>query len=132
MKTEIINLTDVKTLVDTFYARIGEDALLGPIFNAVIQDQWPAHLTKMYSFWQSLLLGENTYSGRPFVHHIDLPIEALHFERWLALFDQTVDALFIGEKAVEAKKRAANIAQMFQHKLANMRSSAQTSLLDKL
>ena len=39
-QTEILTLVDIKLLVDTFYDRIREDKLLGPIFNERIQDRW--------------------------------------------------------------------------------------------
>lgn len=65
-KRQIANLDDVKLLVDTFYGKVRADALLGPVFDARIQDRWPVHLEKMYSFWQTTLLGEHTYTGRPF------------------------------------------------------------------
>ncbi|WP_432329955.1 group III truncated hemoglobin [Mucilaginibacter sp. P25] len=53
-------------MVDSFYTKIRQDDLLGPIFNERIGDKWSEHLEKMYSFWQTTLLGEHTYSGRPF------------------------------------------------------------------
>ena len=117
MSREILNLDDIKQLVDTFYAGIREDELLKDIFNKVIQDRWPEHLEKMYRFWQTVLLGEQTYYGSPFIHHSELPINKLHFDRWLELFYKTVEAQFQGAKAEEAKWRAEKMAQMFQSKL---------------
>ena len=63
---EILSLDDIKKLVDTFYGKVRNDALIGPIFNEKIQDRWPQHLEKMYTFWQTILLGEHTYFGSPF------------------------------------------------------------------
>ena len=117
MSREILNLDDIKQLVDTFYAEIREDELLKDIFNKVIQDRWPGHLEKMYRFWQTVLLGEQTYYGSPFIHHSELPINRIHFDRWLELFYKTVETLFQGAKAEEAKWRAEKMAQMFQSKL---------------
>lgn len=114
---QILTLDDVKQLVDTFYGKVRADELLGHIFNERIQDRWPHHLEKMYTFWQTTLLGEHTYSGRPFPPHATLPVGHQHFERWVALFTQTIDELFTGEKAEEAKWRAAKIAEMFELKV---------------
>ena len=114
---EILNLDDVKLLVDTFYSKVREDDLLAPVFNSRIADRWPHHLEKMYTFWQTTLLGEHTYSGRPFPPHATLPVAHQHFERWVLLFTQTIDGLFTGEKAAEAKWRAAKIAEMFEFKV---------------
>jgi hemoglobin len=115
---EILNLDDIKLLVDTFYDRIREDELLGPIFNERIQDRWPIHLEKMYKFWQTVLLQEHTYFGSPFPPHAQLPVGHEHFAAWLALFSKTVDELFIGEKATEAKWRAQKMAELFEAKIA--------------
>ncbi len=113
-----MTIDDVKLLVDTFYQRIQADALLGPVFNEVIQDNWGAHLEKMYRFWQTVLLGEHTYFGTPFPPHAKLPVGHEHFAAWMALFTRTVDELFAGEKADEAKWRAAKMAEMFEYKIA--------------
>jgi hemoglobin len=117
MKSDIQTIEDVQLMVDTFYTRIREDDKLGDIFNNVIQDRWLQHLETMYKFWQSILLGENTYSGQPFLKHINLPISEEHFARWLYLFHTTVNELFEGPVADEAKKRGAMIAAMFNSKL---------------
>ena len=57
---DILDLEDVKQLVDTFYAKVREDNMLAPVFNERIQDRWPEHLEKMYRFWQTVLLDEHT------------------------------------------------------------------------
>jgi hemoglobin len=116
-RSDINDEADVKRLVDTFYDRVNADPLLAAVFNDVAQVNWPHHLPIMYRFWSSLLLGTMTYKGQPFPKHLPLPIGKEHFERWLELFKLTVDALFRGVKAEEAKLRAENIAHMFQYRL---------------
>jgi len=120
---KIVNLDDIKKLVDTFYDRIREDKLLGPIFDERIQDRWPVHLEKMYRFWQTVLLQEHTYFGSPFPPHMQLPVDHEHFEAWLKLFNSTVDELFTGEKAEEAKWRAGKMAEMFAAKIDYARNN---------
>lgn len=115
---DIRTMEDVRLLVDTFYGRARQDELIGPIFNNTIQDRWPEHLNKLYSFWQTVLLGEHTYYGAPFPPHSVLPLQEAHFERWLQLFHKTLDDLFSGPKAEEAKQRSVLMAQMFQYKMA--------------
>jgi hemoglobin len=126
---EIISLEDIKLLVDTFYDKVREDILLKDIFNNVIQDRWPAHLEKMYRFWQTVLLDQHTYQGSPFLHHQNLPVEKEHFDRWLSLFNETIDELFSGQKASEAKYRAHKMAEMFQHKIAYYRNNQSKPLI---
>lgn len=116
MEKKIESLDDIRLLVDTFYEKVRGDEILGPVFNEKIND-WPSHLDKMYSFWQSILLNQFTYSGAPFPKHASLPVGQEHFQRWLTLFYETVDSLFSGSKAQEAKFRATRIADVFQVKL---------------
>jgi hemoglobin len=126
---DIITLDDIKTLVNTFYQKVQQDELLSPIFNEKIHDRWPQHLEKMYAFWQTVLLDEQTYFGSPFPPHRQLPVNHSHFQRWMELFTTTVDTLFEGEKAKEAKWRAGKIAEMFEAKIEFNRNRRLNSLL---
>jgi hemoglobin len=128
-KKDILRLEDIKLLVDTFYNKVREDNLIGPIFNERIQNRWPEHLSKMYTFWQTVLLGEHTYYGSPFPPHAQLPIDPIHFERWLALFAETLNELFSGEVANEAIWRANKMAVMFQYKIEHYRNNPTKSLI---
>ena len=114
---QIESLEEIELLVDSFYGKVRKDDLLAPIFNGVIQDNWPKHLEKMYSFWQTVLLEDHTYHGSPFAPHLKLAVVGKHFEHWKHLFFETIDEIFIGEKAEEAKIRAAKMAEMFQLKI---------------
>lgn len=127
--TDILDLADVKTLVDDFYTRVRDNELLSTVFNAVIKDNWPAHLAKMYGFWQTILLETPAYSGSPFLKHANLPITKEHFETWIRLFNETVDSHFTGVKADEAKWRAARMSEMFQYKLDYYKNSPAKPLL---
>jgi len=118
---DIENIEDVQRMVNTFYGKIREDDMLGIIFNQNIQDRWPQHLDKMYRFWQTILLEEYTYDGRPFPPHAHLPIGKVHFDQWLSLFEETVHELFEGPKADEAIWRAKKMATLFESKLDYIR-----------
>lgn len=128
-KKDILSIEDIKLLVDTFYGKVREDKLIGSIFDERIQDRWPQHLAKMYTFWQTVLLGEHTYYGSPFPPHAQLPVEQIHFERWLALFSETLSELFSGEVAKEAIWRANKMAVMFQYKIDHYRNNPTKSLI---
>jgi hemoglobin len=116
-KTDIQNLEDIQLLVDSFYAKVRQDELLSPIFNGIIQDEWETHLEKMYRFWQTVLLEEHTYYGSPFRPHAPLPVSDQHFDRWKALFKETIDEHFVGKRASEALWRAEKMAAMFLTKI---------------
>lgn len=121
---DIHDPTDLRRLVDAFYARVRGDALLAPVFASRIPaDHWPAHLDMITRFWTGALLTQDAgYRGNPGAKHLDLPIEAAHFARWLALFGQTVDELFAGTRAEEIKERAQRIGDLFQVKIAQARA----------
>ncbi len=129
MKRDIENIDDIKAMVDGFYGDVREDELIGNIFNTVIQDRWPEHLEKMYRFWQTVLLDEHTYYGSPFIPHAKLPVEKEHFNRWLALFDATVDRLFEGQKADRAKWQGERMASMFNQKIQHYNRNPAQPLL---
>lgn len=121
IKKDIENRDDIKLMVDNFYSKIREDDLLSNIFNSVIQDRWPQHLEKMYTFWETLLFDVYTYNGQPFVPHANLPVEQYHFERWVSIFNQNLDELFAGPVADEARWRAARMASVFSSKIDYLR-----------
>ena len=124
-KRDITDSGDIKNLVDSFYERVNRDELLGPIFNDVAKVNWPQHLPTMYRFWEAMLLGGNSYQGAPFPKHAVLPVQQQHFERWLKLFAETVDALFEGPKSEEAKARAVCIADTFARRMGVLDDPAQ-------
>ncbi|MDT8415142.1 MAG: group III truncated hemoglobin [Flavobacteriaceae bacterium] len=121
MKSDITNRKDIELLVNTFYGKVRNNAVLGYIFDDVAKVNWETHLPKMYSFWASILLGEHSFSGNPMQKHIALSklteMTDKEFSEWLRLFTETLDELFLGEKANEAKSRADNIARLMLHNI---------------
>ena len=113
-KTDIQNEDDIKTLVHAFYDKVNRDELLSPIFNEVVKVNWEEHLPLLCRFWSTLLFRTMTFEGRPFPKHVPLPVQREHFTRWVSLFVETVDDLFSGAKAEEAKNFARSIADTFQ------------------
>jgi hemoglobin len=132
MKTDIRHSEDIKKLVDTFYEQIKTHPRLGPIFVDFAQVDWGHHLPKMYAFWDMILFEKPGYQGTPLRPHLALNasygLNADLFADWIDLFSQTIDTLFEGEKAQEAKQRAANVAMSWAHKITylNAQNSAET------
>jgi hemoglobin len=120
---DISSRHDIVQLVDAFYERVGRDELLGPIFNDVARVDWDAHLPRMYDFWDSVLFGRTGFKGNPLAVHRALaqltPLTSREFTAWLTLFHATVDALFSGAVATQAKVRASRIAATMQLHLAD-------------
>ena len=121
MKPDISNPVDIRTLIDTFYTKVQTDELIGFIFNEIAQVNWSHHLPVMYAFWEFLLLGTpDAYRGNPIQKHFDLhqkfPLKIEHFDRWVNLFQTTVDEIFEGPVAESAKFRAFAIAETWKPK----------------
>jgi hemoglobin len=81
---------DLQRLVDAFYAKVREDALLGPVFGAAVAD-WPEHLDKLGAFWSSVMRTTGRYKGSPMGAHLRhaAAIRPEMFDRWLALWRET-------------------------------------------
>lgn len=109
-------------MVDTFYDKINKDDLLGPIFNDFAKVSWTKHLDIMYNFWGSMIFKEASYSGKPFDKHLPLPIETKHFDRWLNIFNENMDAQFEGENADMFKERAKSIGLIFDYKIKTLKN----------
>ena len=99
----------IERLVRSFYARVRADAMLAPVFDARIRD-WEPHLQQMCAFWSSVALMSGRYHGAPMPKHMPLPIDAAHFDRWLALFEATAEDVCPGEAAAHFVERARRIA----------------------
>ena len=118
---DIASEKDLEKLMDAFYSKAIDDHEIGFFFTEVVQLDLEAHKPVLVKFWSSILLDTYDYSGNAMRKHVDLhhkhPMEARHFERWLELFNETVDELFVGDKARLAKERALSIATAMRVKL---------------
>ncbi len=106
---------ELGTLVDRFYAKVREDAVLGPIFNGAIAD-WPEHLEKLSAFWSSVMLTSGRYKGNPMAAHLkhgDV-IRPAMFERWLELWRETARENLDAVGAAGVIGKAERIAESLQ------------------
>jgi hemoglobin len=103
----------IERLVRTFYVKVRKDAMLGPVFEARIQD-WEVHLQRMCLFWSSVALMTGTYNGSPMQKHAPLPVDALHFDRWLHLFELTAHEVCPPAAAEHFIEKARRIAQSLE------------------
>ena len=103
---------DLRRLVQTFYGRIRQDALLGPIFNGAIDD-WDHHLGKLQAFWSSVMLGSGRYKGQPMAVHLrqEAHMTPEAFARWLQLWNETTTDLLDPLAARALQEKAARIAE---------------------
>ena len=100
---QIESRDDIHYLVESFYEKVVKDEVLSPFFLNLDFDK---HLPKMVDFWAFVLLDEAGYTTDVTEKHSRMRLKQEHFDRWLELFNTTVDTLFTGEKAELAKQRA--------------------------
>jgi len=120
---DIQDRADCERLVRAFYGKAMEDELIGWIFTDVAHLDLEEHVPVIASFWETVLLGNQSYSGGAFEVHARLHEKAglrqAHFERWLVLWCRTVDDLFDGERAAMAKVHGLRVANAFHTRLAS-------------
>lgn len=120
-KGTINDRKDIMLLIDTFYNKVKADEVIGFIFNDIAKVDWPVHLPVMYDFWEHILLEGTAYGRNPMNPHFRLnelvPLQPAHFNRWLQLFEETVQELFEGEKATLAITRARSIKGIMELKM---------------
>lgn len=120
MKANSINQSNIKVLMDIFYAKIRFDKSgLGDIFNNKIgtsDEEWEAHKAKIANFWEGMLLGSGNYAGAPMKAHLELPpFPREFFNNWLNMFKESLDEIYQENIAREILRRAEAIAQRFQY-----------------
>ncbi|MFV0541780.1 MAG: group III truncated hemoglobin [Aestuariibaculum sp.] len=114
-RKDIKTREDVNLLVSSFYKKIRTDKELGPFFNNVIKD-WPEHIEKLTDFWEASLFLKTRYYGNPLEAHIKVDrennnsITQRQFGLWLNLWFETIDELFLGDYAENAKQRARKMS----------------------
>lgn len=77
-----------------FYAKATRDELLGPVFIRKIgpfpRGGWPLHIARLEGFWRAVTGGPSAYRGQPGPAHANLGLHPAHFDRWLALWEETL------------------------------------------
>ena len=128
MKRDIESRADCERLVRVFYGRALQDPIIGFLFVDVAKLDLEAHVPRITSFWETILLGAQSYGGGAFRPHAALhmkaPLRRAHFEQWLNLWSGTVDELFAGERAELAKAHAVRVARAFHQRLESLPSPA--------
>ncbi len=121
MPVDLDRREHIEEFIDRFYAQVLQDPQLAPIFLDVAQIDLDVHLPHIKDYWCKLLLGEQGYRRHTMnIHralHAQRPLERADFERWLALFHDTLDRHYAGPYADKAHRIAAAIAENMQKTL---------------
>jgi hemoglobin len=130
--TDIASRADIEPLVNDFYERARGDNLLGPIFDDVAHTDWVRHLPKMYDFWEGVLFGVAGFRGNPLAVHRELASRVALGDResgrWLDVFHTSVDTVFSGPCAEDAKARALRIAAVMRHHISSLGDTVRSTV----
>lgn len=120
-KTDIRSRQDIDTFIRAFYDKVRTDDTIGFIFNDIVQMDWETHIPVIVDFWETILLDNPVYKKNAMEVHYALnkiaPLQPGHFQRWLLLFNKTLDELFEGNITMLAKTRAKAIAAVMELKM---------------
>jgi hemoglobin len=109
---------DLENLLIEFYKTATDDEQIGHHFKDL---DLVSHLPVIVDFWEKILFGKHIYFGNPMrVHqilHEKFPLKFEHFQRWIEIFNRTVDTHFAGAQAENAKLRAKMIAHSLNQNL---------------
>jgi len=126
MKKDLETREDVKLLVSSFYDKVRKDDVLGPFFKEAIKD-WDEHIERLTTFWEASLFLKTKYTGNPLETHIKVDADHNHsisqvqFGLWLNLWFQTIDELFEGDYAQNAKFKARKMGSFLYLKIFEAR-----------
>jgi hemoglobin len=130
----IVSEESIAALVDSFYSRVRQDEILGPVFAEKIGNEWEPHLATMRAFWSSLMLASGRYKGNPMMKHLLLMprIGSEHFERWLSIWKQTTAELFPPATAEVFVRKAESMAERLLETIGQYHDSLDQASLTML
>jgi hemoglobin len=103
----------------SFYEKAIEDEVLSPFFIDEIGDDlssedWDEHIELLADFWLAKILGEDTYYGSFVGAHVKMQhLKKETFERWLKLFSETADEVYVADIADLFKKKGEQFSKQF-------------------
>ncbi|WP_027877923.1 group III truncated hemoglobin [Meiothermus cerbereus] len=120
---DLASRADIAVVVDAFYAKAIQDEQIGYLFEGL---DLMNHLPVIHDFWENILWRTGAYKGGMMYKHLLLnarkPLTLEHFERWLELFTQTVDAHYKGPNASTMKQLAHSIARTIYARVSQQSS----------
>lgn len=121
-RRDLDDRAQVHDLVVGFYRELVFDDLLAPVFDEVAEVDWTLHIPKLIDYWCRVLLDEPGYDGFLLGAHREVhdreAFRAEHFDRWYALWVESIDARWEGPIAETAKRHAAKMAGILSRQLA--------------
>lgn len=118
----------IRRVVEVFYGKARQDALLGPVFNELVHD-WDAHIEKVSAFWRYATRLDRTYNSRDFMpaHMRHAQIQPSLLPQWLSLFRQAATDVCTEQGAgvlIDIAERMADSIEMSLARRSQLSSAA--------
>lgn len=130
---DLSSRADVEALLRRFYGRVLIDNVLNEPFTEVRAKGLESHLPVMADFWETVLFRAGLYKGSALTAHRHVhrrtALSARHFMRWLTIWNNTVDEMYCGPVAEQAKVQAARIAWAMHRRLTGSDAAELDALL---
>ncbi|MEO1260400.1 MAG: group III truncated hemoglobin [Bacteroidota bacterium] len=120
IKNDIQDRSDIRKLVTAFYEKLLKEEEFRHLFLEVAEIDVLEHIDVLIDFWESVLFQVGKYKRDLVDIHLGLNqkyhfgLKEKHFKDWLEIFNSTVDDLFTGNKAKDAKDRALSLATIIK------------------
>ncbi len=116
---------EIDAVVITFYDRIRNHEVLGPVFFESLPPLgpvWQEHEEKIAAFWRNAILFERSFDGNPQrTHQMREGVMPEHFALWLALFDEVLQEKLTPEQAASWSALAHRIGAGLRMGVENAR-----------
>ncbi len=124
MQRNEITKENINKLVITFYTKVMKNEKISPFFIEKLgpdmkSEIWQKHITLLTDFWYTISFGRGNYNGSPFAPHMQISgLDRESFEKWLKLFFEALDKIYVEDIALKFKERASIIASNFMRNLS--------------
>ncbi len=118
-----ITLENIETLVQKFYEKAMLDNDIGHFFTLELGDEltnedWIDHISRLVDFWGTVFLEERLYKSDPYGPHFTIiGLEKEHFTRWMHLFNETADEIYIPVIANKFKEKGLHYSKDFMNRI---------------
>lgn len=89
----------------------------------ITSEDWVEHIDLLVNFWATIFLEEDPYKGDPYGPHFTIiGLEKEDFERWLKLFSDISDEVYVSEIANKFKEKGQFYSEDFMRRLNSYRN----------
>jgi len=118
-----ITRENLEILVTSFYQKAMRDDLIGHYFTLELGEditdfEWVRHIDILVDFWSSVLIDDPEYNSDPYGPHFTIiGLKEQDFVRWVKLFIETSDEIYVPDVSMLFQEKAKFYAQEFMTRL---------------